>query len=189
MTADEIMGIAKRFLEKASEELKKQPPDRDQATENASMAMVYALGAVAKERRWRHDREILYILTMNQIIAEQMEGDDAKAMRRDFVVADGMNRHYCGNFWDVQDIHLGIRCGWNVVDRLEEIRRNGPKPTSVEDDTVQERLSALLGIDHLGQDVIDKIVPIGAESTDGFKKDGRLGLAVSRARAGKDIPS
>ena len=189
MTVDDIMQIAKRFLERAAEELDKQPPGRDQATEKVWMAMVYAMGAVAKERGWRHDMEILYILTMHQIVAEQMEGDDAKDMIRDFVVANGMNWNYCGNFWDVQYIRLGIMCGWNVVDRLEEIIRNGPKPSSVGNDEGQNRLSALLGIKHLGQDVIDRIIPIGAESADGFKKNGRLGLAVSQARAGKDIPS
>ena len=181
------MHIARRFLDQASEELEKQPPDRDKATENAWMAMVHAVKVVAKDRRWRHDREILYIFAMDQIIAEQVAGDDVLAMHSYFGVVEGMNSHYFGNFYSVKTIRAGIMAAQRIVTWLDETRHNGPKPTSVDDDECQRRLAVLLGIDHLGQDVIDEVIPIGMTSDDGFKKDGRLGRAVSRARSGKAI--
>jgi len=181
------MQSSRRFLEQAVLELAKEPPERLQASEKGWGALSQAVKAVAKDRRWRSTAHRRTHAILNQIIYEQWDGTDTtKEMRQDFLAVQALHTNYHENVSDVPTIQEGIESAQRLVDRLEQVRRDGPRPSVIKDENVQERLAYLLGINHLDQAVIDQVIPIGKRSDDGFKKDGQLGRAISRARAGKE---
>lgn len=183
------MQSSRRFLEHAMLELAKDPPERLQASEKSWGALSQAVKAVAKDRRWRNDSHFRTHAILNQIIYEQWYGTAlAEEMRRDFLAVQSLHSNYHENVSDVPTIEVGIRAAQRLVDRLEQVRRDGPRPAVIKDADVQERLAYLLEINQLDQSVIDRVIPIGKRSDDGFKKDGMLGRVVSRVRRGKEIP-
>lgn len=183
------MQSSRRFLEHAVLELAEEPPERLQASEKGWGALSLAVKAVAKDRRWRHDSHYRTHAILNQIIYEQWEGTaTATEMRRDFLTVQSLHSNYHEIVFDAPTIQAGIESAQRLVDWLEQVRRDGPRPAVIKDENVQSRLAYLLEINHLDQEVIDRVIPIGKRSDDGFKKDGMLGQAVSRARAGKALP-
>ena len=181
------MRSSRRFLEHATLELAKEPPERLQASEKGWGALSQAVKAVGKDRRWRSNAHRRTHAILNQIIYEQWDGTvTAKELRKDFLAVQALHTNYHENVSDVPTIQEGIESAQRLVDRLEQVRRDGPRPSVIKDENVQERLAYLLGINHLDQAVIAQVIPIGKRSDDGFKKDGQLGRAVSRARAGKE---
>lgn len=182
------MQSSRRFLEHATLELAKDPPERLQASEKSWGALSQAVKAVAKDRRWRNDSHYRTHTILNQIIYEQWdETATAEEMRKDFLAVQSLHSNYHENVSDVPTIRVGIAAAQRLVDRLEQVRRDGPRPAAIKDADVQERLAYLLEINQLDQSVIDRVIPIGKRSNDGFKKDGMLGRAVSRVRRGKEI--
>lgn len=183
------MQSSRRFLEHASLELAKDPPERLQASEKSWGALSQAVKAVAKDRRWRNDSHFRTHAILNQIIYEQWDGTAVAAeMRKDFLAVQSLHSNYHENVSDVDTIEVGIDAAQRLVDRLEQVRRDGPQPIVIKDADVQERLAYLLEINQLDQSVIDRVIPIGKRSDDGFKKDGMLGRVVSRVRRGREIP-
>lgn len=183
------MQSSRRFLEHATLELAKEPPERLQASEKAWGALSQAVKAVGKDRRWRSNAHRRTHAILNQITYEQWDGTaTAREVRRDFLAVQALHTNYHENVSDVPIIQEGIEAAQRLVDRLEKVRQDGPRPAIIQDADVQSRLAYLLEINHLDQAVIDRVIPIGKRSEDGFKKDGQLGIAVSRARAGKDLP-
>ena len=183
------MQSSRRFLEHATLELSKDPPERLQASEKSWGALSQAVKAVAKDRRWRNDSHFRTHAILNQIIYEQWdETATAEEVRQDFLTVQSLHSNYHENVSDVPTIEVGIRAAQRLVDRLEQVRRDGPRPAVIKDADVQERLAYLLEINQLDQSVIDRVIPIGKRSDDGFKKDGMLGRVVSRVRRGKEIP-
>ena len=182
------MQSSRRFLEHATLELAKDPPERLQASEKSWGALSQAVKAVAKDRRWRNDSHFRTHAILNQIIYEYWYGTAVAAeMRKDFLAVQSLHSNYHENVSDVPTIEVGIKAAQRLVDRLEQARRDGPQPAVIKDADVQERLAYLLEINQLDQSVIDRVIPIGKRSNDGFKKDGLLGRAVSRVRRGKEI--
>ena len=182
------MQSSRRFLEHATLELAKDPPERLQASEKSWGALSQAVKAVAKDRRWRNDSHFRTHAILNQIIYEHWDGTAVAAeMRKDFLSVQSLHSNYHENVSDVDTIKVGIEAAQRLVDRLEQVRRDGPRPAVIKDADVQERLAYLLEINQLDQSVIDRVIPIGKRSNDGFKKDGMLGRAVSRVRRGKEI--
>ena len=182
------MQSSRRFLEHATLELAKEPPERLQASEKSWGALSQAVKAVAKDRRWRNDSHFRTHAILNQIIYEHWDGTAVAAeMRKDFLAVQSLHSNYHENVSDVPTIEVGIRAAQRLVDRLEQVRRDGPRPAIIKDADVQERLAYLLEINQLDQSVIDRVIPVGKRSNDGFKKDGMLGRAVSRVRRGKEI--
>ena len=108
-------------------------------------------------------------------------------MRRDFLAVQTLHTNYHEIVFDAPTLQAGIESAQQLVDRLEQVRQEGPRPAVIKDAEGQGRLAYLLEINHLAQAVIDRVIPIGKRSNDGFKKDGLLGRAVSRARAGKEL--
>ena len=182
------MQSSRRFLEHATLELAKDPPERLQASEKSWGALSQAVKAVAKDRRWRNDSHFRTHAVLNQIIYEHWDGTAVAAeMRKDFLAVQSLHSNYHENVSDVPTIEVGIEAAQRLVDRLEQVRRDGPRPAVIKDADVQERLAYLLEINQLSPSVIDRVIPIGKRSNDGFKKDGMLGRAVSRVRRGKEI--
>lgn len=182
------MQSSRRFLEHATLELAKDPPERLQASEKSWGALSQAVKAVAKDRRWRNDSHFRTHAILNQIIYEHWYGTAVAAeMRKDFLAVQSLHSNYHENVSDVDTIEVGIEAAQRLVDRLEQVRRDGPRPAIIKDADVQERLAYLLEINQLDQSVIDRVIPISKRSNDGFKKDGMLGRAVSRVRRGKEI--
>lgn len=183
------MQSSRRFLEHATLELAKDPPERLQASEKSWGALSQAVKAVAKDRRWRNDSHFRTHAILNQIIYEQWDGTAVAAeMRTDFLAVQSLHSNYHENVSDVPTIEVGIKAARRLVDRLEQALRDGPQPIVIKDADVQERLAYLLEINQPDQSVIDRVIPIGKRSDDGFKKDGMLGRVVSRVRRGKEIP-
>ena len=183
------MRASRRFLERAALELAKEPPERRSASEKCWDALAQAVKAVGKDRRWRNDDHYRTHAILNQIIYEQWEGTDtAKEMRRDFLAVQSLHSNYHEIIYDAPTLQAGIESAQRLVARLEQVRQGGPRPAVIKDAEGQARLAYLLEINHLDQSVLDQIIPIGKRSDDGFKKDGQLGRAVSRARAGKELP-
>ena len=183
------MQSSRRFLEQAARELAKEPPERLKASEKCWAALAQGVKAVGKDRRWRNDDHYRTHAILNQIIYEQ--GDEtaaAREMRRDFLAVQALHTNYHEIVFDAPTLQAGIESAQQLVARLEQVRQNGPQPAVIQDAEGQARLAYLLEISHLAQAVIDQVIPIGKRSDDGFKKDGPLGRAVSRARAGKDLP-
>lgn len=182
------MQSSRRFLEHATLELAKEPPERLQASEKGWGAISQAVKAVGKDRRWRSNAHRRTHAILNQIIYEQWDGTDtATELRKDFLAVQALHTNYHDNVSDVPTIQAGIQSAQRLVDWLEQVRQDGHQPAVIKDENVQARLAYLLEINHLDQDVIDQVIPIGKKSDDGFKKDGQLGRAVSRARAGKEL--
>ena len=183
------MQSSRHFLEHATLELEKDPPERLQASEKSWGALSQAVKAVAKDRRWRNDSHFRTHAILNQIIYEQWdETATAEEVRRDFLAVQSLHSNYHENVSDVPTIEVGIKAAQRLVDRLEQVRRDGPRPAVIQDSDVQELLAYLLEINQLDQSVIDRVIPIGKRSDDGFKKDGMLGRVVSRVRRGREIP-
>ena len=183
------MRASRHFLEQAALELAKEPPERLKASGKCWAALAQAVKAVGKDRRWRNDSYYRTHAILNQIIYEQ--GDEtatAREMRRDFLAVQALHTNYHEIVFDAPTLQAGIESAQQLVDWLEQVRQDGPRPAVIKDAESQARLAYLLGINHLAQAVIDRIIPIGKRSEDGFKKDGPLGRAVSRARAGKELP-
>lgn len=181
------MQSSRRFLEHATLELAKEPPERLQASEKGWGALSQAVKAVGKDRRWRSNAHRRTHAILNQIIYEQWEGTDtAKEMRQDFLAVQSLHSNYHEIIYDAPTIQAGIAAAQRLVDWLEQVRQDGPRPAVIKDAEGQARLAYLLEINHLDQAVLDQVIPIGKRSDDGFKKDGQLGRAVSRARAGKE---
>ena len=181
------MQSSRRFLEHAALELAKEPPERLKAPEKCWDALAQAVKAVGKDRRWRNDSYYRTHAILNQIIYEQ--GDEtatAREMRRDFLAVQALHTNYHEIVFDAPTLQAGIESAQRLVDWLEQVRQEGPRPAVIKDAEGQARLAYLLEINHLAQAVIDQVIPIGKRSDDGFKKDGQLGRAVSRARAGKE---
>ena len=182
------MRASRRFLEHAALELAKEPPERLKASEKCWAALAQAVKAVGKDRRWRNDSYYRTHAILNQIIYEQGEGTaTAREMRRDFLAVQTLHTNYHEIVFDAPTLQAGIESAQQLVDRLEQVRQEGPRPAVIKDAEGQGRLAYLLEINHLAQAVIDRVIPIGKRSNDGFKKDGLLGRAVSRARAGKEL--
>ena len=182
------MQSSRRFLEHATLELAKDPPERLQASEKSWGALSQAVKVVAKDRRWRNDSHFRTHAILNQIIYEHWDGTAVAAeMRKDFLAVQSLHSNYHENVSDVDTIEVGIEAAQRLVDRLEQVRQDGPRPAIIKDADVQERLAYLLEINQLDQSVIDRVIPIGKRSNDGFKKDGMLARAVSRGRRGKEI--
>ena len=183
------MRASRHFLECAMLELAKEPPERLSASEKGWAALAQAVKAVGKDRRWRPNTHYRIHAILNQIIYEQWEGTATAAeVHRDFLVVQSLRSNYHEIVWEAPTVQAGIESAQRLVDRLEQVRQNGPRPAVIKDAEVQMRLAYLLEINHLEPAVIDRVIPIGKKSVDGFKKDGRLGRAVSRARAGKELP-
>lgn len=184
------MRASRHFLESAVLDLAKEPPERLPASEKGWAALAQAVKAVGKDRRWRPNAHYRIHAILNQIIYEQWAGTAAAAeMRRDFLAVQSLRSNYHEIVFETPTIQAGLAAAQRLVDRLEQVRQNGPRPAIIQDAEVQARLAYLLEINHLAPAVIDRVIPIGKRSADGFKKDGRLGRAVSRARAGKELPS
>ena len=182
------MRASRRFLEQAALELAKEPPERLKASEKCWAALSQAVKAVGKDRRWRNDSYYRTHAILNQIIYEQGDGTaTAREMRRDFLAVQTLHTNYHEIVFDAPTLQAGIESAQQLVDRLEQVRQEGPRPAVIKDAEGQGRLAYLLEINHLAQAVIDRVIPIGKRSNDGFKKDGLLGRAVSRARAGKEL--
>lgn len=185
-TSEANMRASRRFLENAALDLVKKPPERLQASEKGWAALAQAVKAVGKDRRWRHDAHYRIHAILNQIIYEQWAGTATAAeVRRDFLAVQSLRSNYHEIVFEAPTIQAGLEAAQGLVARLEQVLRDGPRPAVIQDAEVQARLAYLLEINHLEQAVIDRVIPIGKGSADGFKKDGRLGRAVSRARAGK----
>lgn len=183
------MRASRRFLEHAILDLAKEPPERQQASEKGWAALAQAVKAVGKDRRWRNDAHHRIHAILNQIIYEQWAGTATAAeVRRDFLAVQSLRSNYHEIVFEVPAIQAGLAAAQGLVERLEQVRQDGPRPAVIKDTEVQARLAYLLEINHLEQAVLDRVIPIGKRSADGFKKDGRLGRAVSRARAGKELP-
>jgi len=183
------MRTSRRFLEQAALELAKKPPERQSASEKCWDALAQAVKAVGKDRRWRNDAHRRIHAILNQIIYEQWEGTDtAREMRQDFLAVQSLHSNYHEIIYEAQTLQAGIAAAQRLVGRLEQVRQEGPRPAVIKDAEGQGRLAYLLEINHLGQAVLDQVIPIGKRSDDGFKKDGMLGRAVSRARAGRELP-
>ena len=183
------MQSSRRFLEQAALELGKEPPERLKVSEKCWAALAQAVKAVGKDRRWRNDAHRRIHAILNQIIYEQGEGTaTAWEMRRDFLDVQALHTNYHEIVFDAPTLQAGIESAQQLVAWLEQVRQDVPRPAVIQDADVQARLAYLLEINHLAQAVIDQVIPIGKRSNDGFKKDGLLGRAVSRARAGKDLP-
>lgn len=183
------MRASRSFLEQAALELAKEPPERLKVSENCWAALAQAVKAVGKDRRWRSNAHRRTHAILNQIIYEQGEGTaTAREMRRDFLAVQALHTNYHEIVFDAPTLQAGIESAQRLVDWLEQVRQEGPRPAIIKDAEAQGRLAYLLEINHLAQAVLDRIIPIGKRSDDGFKKDGMLGRAVSRARAGKDLP-
>ena len=183
------MRASRRFLEHAAFELAKEPPERLNASEKCWAALAQAVKAVGKDRRWRNDSYYRTHAILNQIIYEQGDGTaTAREMRRDFLAVQALHTNYHEIVFDAPTLQAGIESTQQLVARLEQVRQDDPRPAVIKDAEGQARLAYLLEINHLAQAVIDQVIPIGKRSDDGFKKDGPLGRAVSRARAGKDLP-
>lgn len=181
------MQSSRRFLEHAVLELAKEPPERLQASEKGWGAISQAVKAVAKDRRWRSNAHRRTHAILNQIIYEQWGGTaTATELHKDFLAVQALHTNYHENVSEVPNIQAGIQSAQRLVDWLEQVRQDGPRPSVIKDENVQARLAYLLEINHLDQEVIDQVIPLGKKSDDGFKKDGQLGRAVSRARAGKE---
>ena len=181
------MQSSRRFLEHAVLELAKDPPERLQASEKGWGALSQAVKAVAKDRRWRSNAHRRTHAILNQIIDEQWGGTaTATDLHTKFLAVQALHTNYHENVVEVPNIQAGIQSAQRLVDWLEQVRQDGPRPSVIKDENVQARLAYLLEINHLDQEVIDQVIPIGKRSADGFKKDGQLGRAVSRARAGKE---
>ena len=183
------MQSSRRFLEQAARELAKNPPERLKASEKCWDALTQAVKAVGKDRRWRSNAHRRIHAILNQIIYEQ--GDEtamSREMRRDFLAVQALHTNYHEIVFDAPTLQAGIESAQQLVERLEQVRQEGPRPAVIKDAEGQARLAYLLEINHLAQAVIDQVIPIGKRSEDGFKKDGPLGRAVSRARAGKELP-
>ena len=183
------MRASRHFLECAALELAKKPPERLSASEKGWAALAQAVKAVGKDRRWRPNAHYRIHAILNQIIYEQWEGTATAAeMRQDFLAVQSLRSNYHEIVFETPTIQAGLAAAQRLVDRLERVRQNGPRPAVIKDAEVQMRLAYLLEINHLAPAVIDRVIPIGKRSADGFKKDGLLGRAVSRARAGKELP-
>lgn len=181
------MRASRRFLEQAARELAKEPPERLKVSEKCWDALAQGVKAVGKDRRWRNNAHRRTHAILNQIIYEQGDGTAAaREMRRDFLAVQALHSNYHEIIYDAPTLQAGIESAQQLVDWLEQVRQDGPRPAVIKDAEGQGRLAYLLEINHLAQAVIDQVIPIGKRSKDGFKKDGRLGRAVSRARAGKE---
>ena len=183
------MRASRRFLEHAALELAKEPPESLKVSEKCWAALAQGVKAIGKDRRWRNDSYYRTHAILNQIIYEQGEGTaTAWEMRRDFLAVQALHTNYHEIVFDAPTLQAGIESAQQLVARLEQVRQDGPRPAVIKDAEGQARLAYLLEINHLDQAVIDQVIPIGKRSDDGFKKDGLLGRAVSRARAGKEQP-
>ena len=180
----------RRLLEEAMIELAKAPPNRHEASEKLWFAAARALRAVAKERRWKrvdyNDEHYPVRAVCEQLIQEQMVGDEAASMGFNLLVVEEMYLNCFRSIHEVEHVELGTAAAERIVDWVERVRQSGPKPVTIDDGNTQQRVAYLLGMKVTNQVAIDKVLPIGGRSPTGFRKDGLLREVVNLVNRGKE---
>ena len=126
-TPEEHMAISRRFIKHANEELDKG--ERLQASEKAYAAASHALTAVGLERGWqaeeyRHKRNIARYLSLER---------DYPRIRDIYNTVWYAHENFYKNTMSVLEVQDAVYSAEHLVEQLEQIRKDGPKPVEVKD--------------------------------------------------------
>ena len=152
-TPDEHAAISRRFIQQASDELRKG--DRIQASEKTWGALAHGVKAIAKERGWLHEGHHTLVSGGRHLGIEF--GHPRLVLATDN--ADKLHRNFYNNYDDLPQIADIIDEVASVLPDLEAIRKASPRYFVIRNGTERRQVRWLTG---------DGGIQIGDESSVGF---------------------
>ena len=143
-TPEDFLQMGRRFVEHAHTEL--ELGDRIQASEKVSGAVSAALKAIAQQRGWRHDSHALRSAIVTQLGAEIGSSTAAaQALYRGRAAANEQHQNFYENSLFEDDILRDIGFSETLVEAVQQLMTEPPRPFTVAKPLDAHRISQLTG--------------------------------------------
>ena len=137
--SERYAGLSRQYIARADEYLRLG--DRVQASEKGWGAVAEAFKSIAEERGWIHNSQRLLNDVAFQLSEEWLRPD----VRRLFVVAKDLHINFYEDNRGLDDVAASIGDARTLLDELETLRRQPPRPAALDNRERRLRWRRLTG--------------------------------------------
>jgi uncharacterized protein (UPF0332 family) len=143
-TPESYSDLSRQYIRQAGEELARE--DYCQAGEKAWGAVSTAIKSIAQQRGWNHRHHRLTGDALRELADEFANDSDSNQLKQWFNTVELMHENFYENTWTEAEVADGVHRAQGLLEFLDALRHQSPRPMPNRSNNQKRRWSALNGV-------------------------------------------